>query len=284
MNPMTTKHKTIDCEYKALDDEAGSFELYAATFDVVDRGGDLIEQGAFTNLAEFGEKGWVALNHQSSQLPVAIVEDATQDSHGLRIKGRFHSTPEAQACRVVVKERMGAGKVVSTSIGYVSVKESYERVEGKTIRHLEKLNVYEVSFVNLPMNPAAEVISAKGAAAPTPEEPMEKPETALEAFKRLLGLSTKKSVAISAANRDKLKAHGDAMEAGCKGMKDAHKAMDSAVKEYKAFVAEFEPSEDDSDEGEDDEPAGDVKPKEKAAPLPAPTPTPAPLFAPEPAA
>jgi Escherichia/Staphylococcus phage prohead protease len=249
-------HKTFDCEFKSIDD-AGGFTLYAAVFGNVDRGSDLIEPGAFTNLDEFVKDGWIALNHQSSQLPVAMVDDATQDGHGLKVTGRWHSTPEAQACRTVVKERLEAGKAVKTSIGYGTIEESYEKTEGRTIRHLLKLAVYEVSFVNLPMNPRAEVISAKGHAPPSPEE--EAMSDTLDQLKRLLGISVKRSVAISAANHATLKGHCDAMDEHVKAMKDCHKCLSKSMDEMKSFVAGFGPDAADDDDDAD----APVKPKPK---------------------
>ena len=52
---------------------------------------------------------------------------------------------------------------VLCSVGYVVPfdGESYEKIDGKTVRRLSKISVYECSFVNLPANPEAEVVSAK---------------------------------------------------------------------------------------------------------------------------
>lgn len=270
--------KDFDMEVKSLDD-AGSFELYAACFGNVDRGGDLIEPGAFVNLAEFVKDGWIALNHLSSSLPVGIPDEAAQDAHGLKIRGRFHTTPSAQECRIVVKERMAAGKAVKCSIGYVTIEESYEKRDGRTVRHLKKLAVFEVSFVNLPMNPVAEVTSVKGvtprATGPEEEDTMSESEKgAVVALKRLLGLDTKRSVPISAANRAKIAGHMQAVEEAhdehdrcIKEMGEchrkcvkAHKCSMKALDEMKSCMKGFEPGAVDEDEEEDDgSPDGDMR-------------------------
>jgi HK97 family phage prohead protease len=176
-------HKTFDVEFKALDD-SGSFEVYAAVFGNVDRQGDIIESNAFQNLDEFVKDGWIALNHDNKSLPIAYPVAAVQDSIGLRVSGRFHATPEAQSVRTVVRERMAAGKAVKASLGYISNDESFERIGGKTVRRIKALSIYEASFVNLPANPVAEVVSAK----------------ALES-----DMETKKGRAISRANYTRLR-------------------------------------------------------------------------------
>ena len=150
-------------EYKSDDDATGAFTLYAACFGSVDRQGDIIQPGAVQNLDELTRDGWVALNHIQTDLPVAMIDTATQDQRGLLISGRWHTTEAAQNCRRIVKERMAAGKRVLCSVGYVVPfdGESYEKIDGKTVRRLSKISVYECSFVNLPANPEAEVVSAK---------------------------------------------------------------------------------------------------------------------------
>src|SRR6201985_2132152 len=58
---------------------------------------------------------------------------------------------------------MAAKKSVKCSIGYLvpADGERYEKRNGETVRIISKLAIYEVSFVNLPANPQAEVVSAK---------------------------------------------------------------------------------------------------------------------------
>ncbi len=152
--------KSIELDLKSLDDD-GSFVMYAAAFGNVDRGGDVIEPGAFVNLDEFVRDGWIALNHRQNDLAVGYPTAATQDTRGLRVEGKFHTTPEAQALRTVVRERLAAGKGVKSSIGYQTVRSRQAVVDGEPVRRLEQVKIYEASFVNLPMNPEADVVSAK---------------------------------------------------------------------------------------------------------------------------
>ncbi|MGD9617160.1 MAG: HK97 family phage prohead protease [Alphaproteobacteria bacterium] len=156
----TLRRKAIPFTIKALSDE-GSFDLYAAVFGNIDRQGEIIAPGAFTNLGGFAKDGCGLANHQTHSLPVALIDSAVADNIGLRITGRFHSTPEAQACRTVVKERLAAGKSVSCSIGYRTLDSASEVRDGKTIWILKSIELYEFSFVNFPANPLATVATVK---------------------------------------------------------------------------------------------------------------------------
>lgn len=229
--------KSFSCQIKSLDEE-GTFVLFAAVFDNVDRQGDVIEKGAFTNLDEFVRDGWIALNHDQKSLPVAYPLTAVQDDHGLKITGRFHSTPAAQACRTVVKERMAAEKGVKCSIGYRTVDESYGRIGERSVRRLEKLAIYEASFVNLPANPEAEVTDVKSLE---------------EAMKDKPALETKRGRAISEANHKSLTEIAKKMDEHTKGLKDLHKSMRETVEEHKAFLKAHAPEDDPDDDGDDDE-------------------------------
>jgi HK97 family phage prohead protease len=204
------EHKALNCEFKAAGDD-GSFELYALAFNNVDRQGDLIVPGAVSNTAELVSDGWGALNHMNSALPVAYPESAIQDAKGLLVRGKFHSHPDAQAVRTVVTERMAAGKAVPCSIGYAVDDASYETRNGEPIRILKSIRVYEFSFVNLPANPAATVVSAKG---------LEADPGWMAWLREKLGLESKRGRVVSAANHERLSGHAEAIGAAAKDLRD----------------------------------------------------------------
>ncbi len=156
------EHKSVEIRCKGLDDASGSVELYAAVFGNVDRAGERIEPGAFKNLPQFVNSGWLAVNHDWSKLPVAMVESASQDGKGLLVRAKFHSTPEAQAVRTTVRERLAAGKSVSASIGYKVLSDARVNVGGKSVRSLKAIDLFEASIVAVGCNPEAGVIGAKG--------------------------------------------------------------------------------------------------------------------------
>jgi|GEM_PF-2121793 len=272
-DPAALRHKTFDFRFKADDDAPdGSFELYAAVFGNVDRHRDIIDPGAFANLAEFVADGCGLVNHRGDQLPVAWIDSATQDGTGLKIAGRFHSTPEAQACRTVVRERMAAGKSVKCSIGYRVADYALEQIDGRQICRLKKLDIFEFSFVNVPANPRAGVSSVKSAAAPT-EAPMSEPQktSLIEAVKEWLGLSTKSGRAMSRANfaglktfADALDEHGKSSGAHVKSLGELSKALKAhgeattaLAGEMRKYLNKFDPDAEDEPETEPDDDQGE---------------------------
>lgn len=231
--------KTFDIEFKSEGD-AGSFTLYCACFGNVDLGGDVIEPGAFRNLEQFVVNGFGLVNHVSSSLPVAWVDTAVQDSIGLKVTGRFHTTPEAQACRTVVLERMAAKKAVKCSLGYVALEESFEKLDGATVRHIHALDVYEFSFVGVPMNPLAGVQSAK--ALDTIEQEtgqMKKDAAVIKAIKQALGLRTKASYKVDGEDMERVKGLVEKCATSAKNLDDMHKSMKGFIDAHKAATDEL---------------------------------------------
>lgn len=162
---MDLQHKSLPFAIKAMGgDGPGTFELYAAVFNNVDVHRDVILPGAFKNLDAFVRDGWGAVNHcnWSDDLGVATVDAAEQDSVGLRVKGTFHSTADAQAIRTKIRERMERGKSVKCSFGYRIVDSVDEVRDGVMVTLLKGLEIFEFSFVTIPANDLAGVVDAKG--------------------------------------------------------------------------------------------------------------------------
>lgn len=139
----------------------------------MDRANEVIQPGAFKNLGEFVESGWLAVNHDWDRLPIATIDAAEQDGKGLRVRASFHSTPEAQAVRTTIRERLARGKSVKASIGYKVTEDEKIEVDGKSVRSLKGINLFEASIVNVPANPAATIQAAKSARTLTADEVVE---------------------------------------------------------------------------------------------------------------
>jgi len=126
------------------------FAGYAALFDRVDRGGDVIRRGAFARAVEAGAKGLPLLWQHQQGAPIGRIESIAEDARGLRVIGRL--TPGAKpAADAAALLRDGA--VGGLSFGY--------RVRAKTHhrggRELTDLDLVEVSLVTFPMQPGARV-------------------------------------------------------------------------------------------------------------------------------
>src|ERR1700722_3295642 len=86
---------------------------------VIDRGGDVIAFGAFSDaLAGFLKSGFITFGHDWDSLPVALPTSAQEIAEGLEITGRFHGTPHGEAACQVLDERLAAGLEVGLSIGF----------------------------------------------------------------------------------------------------------------------------------------------------------------------
>ena len=131
------------------------FAGYAALFDVVDRGGDVVRPGAFAG----ADARTVPLLWQHDPArPIGVVESAEEDARGLRVVARL-SGSSATATEAAALLREGA--VSGLSFGY-RVQASEPGPPGRggaPIRVLTAVELVEVSVVTLPMQPGARVIA-----------------------------------------------------------------------------------------------------------------------------
>lgn len=151
--------------FKSAGDDGNELEFYGLVFGgPEDRQGDIIQPGAVSNIDEFLSDGWIAFNHRNTDLPVGYPLEAGQDEHGFRVRAAYHDTPEAKAVQAIVRERRAAGLRVLCSIGYVVNDSAAGVYQGRPVRFLKSISVYECSIVLLPANPRAEVIGRGGRA------------------------------------------------------------------------------------------------------------------------
>ncbi|WP_207864908.1 HK97 family phage prohead protease [Pseudomonas sp. 58(2021)] len=146
----------VPFELKAVDD-AGNFEGYAAVFNNIDLGDDVILPGAFTKVKTTRSgKLKLALYHDLTRL--VGLADFTQDDHGLLVKGKVN---QAVSYAKDAYELMKAGILDSMSIGFNTLKADFEERAGRTIRVIKEAELWEASFVPFGMNPAAQVLTVK---------------------------------------------------------------------------------------------------------------------------
>lgn len=150
-----SKYLTTNLEIKSLNDR--EFEGHGSIFGNEDLGGDIVLPGAFTKtLSQYKEKGdlpqmfWM---HDPSRVAGKWTE-MREDDAGLRVKGILADTPLGNEIRTLLK--MDAVK--GLSIGYRTIKDSFNKAGQRLLKELE---LWEVSVVSLPMNPLAQVAHAK---------------------------------------------------------------------------------------------------------------------------
>ena len=154
-------HKEFPLEIKAVSDD-GVIEGYGSTFGgPPDLGGDIVMPGAFADtLADHKRKGTMPLmffGHKSNELTIGNWEDMAEDGKGLWGQGQLDmDDPFASKIHRKLKRKEMRG----LSIGY-DVKSAKPDPKRPGVRLLEKLDLWEVSIVNLPMNPRAAVDTVK---------------------------------------------------------------------------------------------------------------------------
>ena len=140
-------------------DGAGTVEGYGSIFGNVDRGGDVIEPGAFkASLADWRRKKQMPpiLWQHDSWTPIGVWDDVAEDAKGLKVKGSLIlDVPQAAVARTL----MQAGAVKGLSIGYRTTDFTIDRKSG--VRTIKKAELWEISLVTFPMNELALVTGVK---------------------------------------------------------------------------------------------------------------------------
>ena len=138
------------------------FAGYAALFDVVDRGGDVVRAGAFAGADGQASGGRVPLLWQHDPArPIGVIESAEEDARGLRVVARL---TEASATAKEAAALLREGAVSGLSFGYRvrSCEPGPPGRGGAGTRVLSAVELVEVSLVSLPMQPGARVIAVEG--------------------------------------------------------------------------------------------------------------------------
>jgi HK97 family phage prohead protease len=165
---MSQENKNLPLEVKNID-ESGTFEGYAAVFQVLDKGDDIILPGAFkASLKEHkSNKTMPALLwYHDPRQPIGVWENMQEDEHGLFVKGRLLHAEVQKAGEAYAL--LKAGALSGLSIGYKA--RDYSIDEKTWIRTLRKVDVREASLVTFPMNEQAKVTAVKTVSIKTERE------------------------------------------------------------------------------------------------------------------
>lgn len=145
----------------------GSMTGYAAVFNNVDLGGDVMVPGSFQKtVAENLPKGNIKLydSHRiyaGTEAILGVVKRAEEDAYGLNVTAAFSSVQSAQDVRMKIKE----GILSSMSFGFDIIRDSVETLNtnglAERVRKILEVRLYEVSVVAWGMNPKAYIAGAK---------------------------------------------------------------------------------------------------------------------------
>lgn len=154
------EHKSFELKLDEVTPD-GQFQGYAAVFDNVDFGKDVIAKGAFAeSLKETGGKIPI-LNHHDPAHQIGWNLEAREDEHGLFVRGQLDLNVQAARERHSLM-RMAAkvGGKSGLSIGFQTLREE-AYPEDFSIRQLKEVRLFEYSLVTFPMNPQAGVTRVK---------------------------------------------------------------------------------------------------------------------------
>lgn len=151
--------KNIQFEIKALGED-GTFEGYASTFGGIDAYDDTIEPGAFTET--IAQKTPALLWQHDSSDVIGVIDELREDTHGLYMKAHLlvEDISKAKEAHVLLKAKALSG----LSIGYVPVEYWYEKNDKARwgeVRHLKKIDLWEISIVTFPADSGAGVTGVK---------------------------------------------------------------------------------------------------------------------------
>ncbi|GIV50643.1 MAG: hypothetical protein KatS3mg038_1205 [Candidatus Kapaibacterium sp.] len=193
----------------AKQSDNGGITAYASVFDVRSEQGIIIKKGAFAPyLHQLEERGYLLWQHDLNQL-VGMITQAAEDDVGLLINAEWHTTPEAQARRTIVTERLERGLFVGVSIGFYPTRYDYQD-NGETLVVTEA-DIRECSIVLFPDNPLARVLVAQSMqqqlhnAADIATEAVAAIERCAERVAELRKLRAEKGKKVSAKTIDEIK-------------------------------------------------------------------------------
>ena len=188
-------YKALPLELKSAPGEDGVFEGYASVFGVVDQGLDVVERGAFAKT--IGTRKVKMLWQHDTAQPIGVWESIAEDDRGLFVKGRLISDVEkGREAMALLK----AGAIDSMSIGYRTIEAEASTANGRGVRKLTEIDLFEISLVTFPMLPDAKVTDVKSIAT----------ERDFERFLRDAGYSRNDAKAITAHGFKALRNRRDA--------------------------------------------------------------------------
>ncbi len=147
------------------------FQGYGAVFGNVDKGGDLIEPGAFADFLSdmrTGKQEWPAMLSQHGAMgltsqdmtPVGIWHDLAEDGKGLKADGEFADTERGIELYKLGKMSPRPA-ITGLSIGYIAKMAVPRSKPEDPRRRLKQIDLIEISPVTFPMNGKARISSVK---------------------------------------------------------------------------------------------------------------------------
>jgi len=156
---LETKDFAFELKLEELTDD-GQFEGYASVFGNEDTHGDVVEKGAFRKTISESKGRIPILWQHDSWEPIGESLELEEDDHGLRTRGQIVLDTQRGAEAYALMKHTKAFR--GLSIGYQTVKREIENLDdGKILRRLKEIKLWEYSLVTFPANKLAVVGNVK---------------------------------------------------------------------------------------------------------------------------
>ena len=172
-------HKSL-ARVEIKDADRGEVVAVFATLETLDSDGDITKKGAFPDgapvpISAYGHTSW------DGSLPVGQGVIREKGNEAI-LEGTFFLDTTAGRDTFSVVKRLGDAGLQEFSYGYEPVKFSYGEEDGRTVRYLEQLKVFEVSPVLVGAGVGTRLLSAKSGSPKKFEEHLTAVVTEVEAL------------------------------------------------------------------------------------------------------
>jgi len=149
------KKTYLNLEIKELESNKDNyvFEGYAAVFNNIDYGDDIILPNAFKESLKSKHKVKILWQHRHD-CPIGVPIEIKEDDKGLYIKGKLPKDDEFVKTRVMPQMKVGS---LEMSIGYYTKDAEYK----DKVRYIKEVFLAEVSLVSIGMNNEAQITDFK---------------------------------------------------------------------------------------------------------------------------
>ena len=149
-------------ETKEIEEDGQRFGIikgYGSTFGNVDRGGDRVIKGAFKKtLASHRKRNRQVRMLSQHRILIGGWPKFKEDDNGLLLEGRVNlQVQKGLEAYSLAKQ----GVLEDLSIGYWATDTEWVTEDGKEIRNLKEIDLFEVSIVDEPMNIMAQITDVK---------------------------------------------------------------------------------------------------------------------------
>jgi HK97 family phage prohead protease len=157
------ERRELSLEIRAVNIEERVIEGYASVFNVIDSYETVFDPGCFTRTLANPVDGGVTvyIGHESNKLPIGLPSEMRVDQYGLYTRTTVAPDPEGDILLARAAWLRENGRPLGISIGFARNADRADVVEGRNIRRIMDVDLWEYSYVGIPSNPRARVTQVR---------------------------------------------------------------------------------------------------------------------------